>query len=94
MFHPEDTLSTFCGSPHYASPGNPSQIKNNRIEMVLAKIYTGPEVDVWSIGVILYALLSGQLPFKEKDSTELYSNIANAIYTIPPHFSQSKITCT
>lgn len=76
LFDPEDYLNTFCGSPFYASP-----------EMILGKQYVGPEVDVWSLGVILFALLGGHLPFRDSNSTELYRKIANAIYTMPDYFS-------
>jgi len=44
--------STFCGTPAFAAP-----------EMILAKKYTGPEVDIWSLGVILYSVISGTFPF-------------------------------
>lgn len=74
LFDPADYLNTFCGSPFYASP-----------EMILGKQYVGPEVDIWSLGVILFALLSGHLPFRDNVSSELYRKIANAIYTMPEY---------
>jgi len=48
----EDLLKTFCGSPLYASP-----------EIVLGHPYKGPEVDCWSLGVLLYTLVYGAMPF-------------------------------
>lgn len=45
--------STFCGTPAYAAP-----------EMILGKKYVGPEVDIWSMGVVLYSMITGVFPFE------------------------------
>lgn len=57
-------LRTSCGSPNYAAP-----------EVVSGKLYAGPEVDVWSCGVILYALLCGALPFDDENIPNLFKKI-------------------
>ena len=60
----EDLLVTPCGSPCYASP-----------EMVAGKKYDGVKIDVWSTGIILYAMLCGYLPFEDKDNDVLFDKI-------------------
>lgn len=65
-------LTTSCGSPNYAAP-----------EVISGKLYFGPEVDVWSCGVILYALLCGCLPFDEDSVPLLFSKIKKGKYSIP-----------
>ncbi|KAJ3151684.1 hypothetical protein HDU89_001732 [Geranomyces variabilis] len=77
-FTVEGLLDTFCGSPFYAAP-----------EMILGKKYEGPEVDMWSLGVILFALLCGHLPFDDENMKELYRKIANGSYTCPDHLLPS-----
>jgi serine/threonine protein kinase len=59
-----DFLRTSCGSPNYAAP-----------EVISGKLYAGPEVDVWSCGVILYALLCGTLPFDDEHVPTLFRKI-------------------
>ncbi|CAD6333096.1 unnamed protein product [Miscanthus lutarioriparius] len=71
-------LKTSCGSPNYAAP-----------EVISGKLYAGPEVDVWSCGVILYALLCGTLPFDDENIPNLFKKIKGGIYTLPSHFSPS-----
>ncbi|XP_020087592.1 serine/threonine protein kinase OSK1-like [Ananas comosus] len=71
-------LKTSCGSPNYAAP-----------EVISGKLYAGPEVDVWSCGVILYALLCGTLPFDDENIPNLFKKIKGGIYTLPSHLSSS-----
>ena len=70
-------LKTACGSPCYAPP-----------EMLLGKKYKGPPADIWSCGVVLYALLCGRLPFDDPSTTKLYDKITTADFSIPPHISK------
>jgi 5'-AMP-activated protein kinase, catalytic alpha subunit len=57
-------LTTACGSPCYAAP-----------EMIAGKRYKGVDVDIWSSGVTLYAMLVGYLPFEDPNTVQLYRQI-------------------
>lgn len=61
-------LLTSCGSPNYAAP-----------EVINGMRYTGPEIDVWSCGVILYVMLCGRLPFEDDDVNVLFAKIARQL---------------
>ncbi|KAK3309159.1 kinase-like domain-containing protein [Chaetomium strumarium] len=69
-------LKTSCGSPNYAAP-----------EVIGGKLYAGPEVDVWSCGVILYVLLVGRLPFDHEHIPTLFAKIARGSYMVPTWMS-------
>ena len=60
----EKHLVTCCGSPAYAAP-----------ELIAGKQYLGSEADLWSMGVLLYALLCGFLPFDDDNIAFLYKKI-------------------
>ena len=62
-----ELLKTACGSPCYAAP-----------EMIAGKKYHGTNVDIWSCGVILFALICGYLPFEDPNTSLLYKKILNA----------------
>ncbi|KAJ3099174.1 hypothetical protein HDU97_003369 [Phlyctochytrium planicorne] len=69
-------LETSCGSPHYASP-----------EIIKGIKYDGPSADLWSCGVILYALLTGNLPFDDENIRRLLLKVKQGNYQIPDHVS-------
>ncbi|MED6131571.1 SNF1- protein kinase catalytic subunit alpha kin10 [Stylosanthes scabra] len=60
---------------------------DSRRNVISGKLYAGPEVDVWSCGVILYALLCGTLPFDDENIPNLFKKIKGGIYTLPSHLS-------
>ncbi|KAI0352375.1 Pkinase-domain-containing protein [Trametes cingulata] len=65
-------LQTACGSPHYAAP-----------EVIAGHAYDGTASDVWSCGVILYALLAGRLPFDDEDLPTLLEKVKIGKFTMP-----------
>ena len=67
-------LKTSCGSPHYASP-----------EIIEGHTYDAKVTDVWSIGVILYALITGSLPFDHDNIPTLLSMVTKGVYQTPAH---------
>nr|AZZ65890.1 AMP-activated protein kinase alpha subunit [Gecarcinus lateralis] len=73
-------LRTSCGSPNYAAP-----------EVISGKLYAGPEVDVWSCGIILYALLCGTLPFDDEHVPTLFRKIKSGVFQIPDYLNQSVV---
>ncbi|CAL6060946.1 Kinase [Hexamita inflata] len=73
-----DKFQTACGSPSYVAP-----------EVLSGRGYHGPQVDIWSCGIILYAMLCGNLPFEDDDRSQLFKKISNGQFTIPPFISPS-----
>ncbi|XP_024886388.1 maternal embryonic leucine zipper kinase-like [Temnothorax curvispinosus] len=74
-------LYTSCGSPTYAAP-----------ELIMGKKYLGSEVDIWSMGVLLYALLCGFLPFDDNNLENLYKKILTGKYEEPYWLSNDSKT--
>lgn len=74
-------LRTSCGSPNYAAP-----------EVISGKLYAGPEVDIWSCGVILYALLCGTLPFDDEHVPTLFRKIKSGIFPIPEYLNKTVVS--
>jgi len=75
-YKPGETLKTACGSPCYAAP-----------EMIQGKRYHGSHVDIWSCGVILYALVCGYLPFEDPNTNNLYKKIISGEFKMPKFLS-------
>lgn len=72
----EKLLETSCGSPHYASP-----------EIVAGKNYHGAPSDIWSCGIILFALLTGHLPFDDENIRKLLMKVQNGRFIMPTDLS-------
>ncbi|KAF2199404.1 protein kinase kin1 [Delitschia confertaspora ATCC 74209] len=76
LFSPRNYLKTFCGSLYFAAP-----------ELLQAKQYTGPEVDVWSFGIVLYVLVCGKVPFDDQSMPQLHAKIKKGHVDYPPWLS-------
>jgi len=72
LYDPSNHLGTFCGSLYFAAP-----------ELLNAKVYTGPEVDVWSFGVVLYVLVCGKVPFDDQSMPALHAKIKRGLVEYP-----------
>ncbi|KAL2818271.1 hypothetical protein BJX63DRAFT_68455 [Aspergillus granulosus] len=73
LFSPRSLLKTFCGSLYFAAP-----------ELLQARQYTGPEVDVWSFGIVLYVLVCGKVPFDDQSMPKLHAKIKQGVFEYPP----------
>ncbi|KAI8577803.1 hypothetical protein K450DRAFT_250077 [Umbelopsis ramanniana AG] len=77
LYSPKSMLSTFCGSLYFAAP-----------ELLQATKYTGPEVDVWSFGVVLFVLVTGRVPFDDTSMPALHAKIKSGVVEYPDHMSR------
>ncbi|CAB1324172.1 unnamed protein product [Coregonus sp. 'balchen'] len=77
MMSDGEFLRTSCGSPNYAAP-----------EVISGRLYAGPEVDIWSCGVILYALLCGTLPFDDEHVPTLFKKIRGGVFYMPEYLTR------
>ena len=89
LYKENQLLKTACGSPCYAAP-----------EMIAGKKYKPLNVDIWSSGVIMFALICGYLPFDDNDTQALYRKILRGEYTLPAFVSKAasdllkRVLCT
>ena len=80
LFSPRFLLKTFCGSLYFAAP-----------ELLQARQYTGPEVDVWSFGIVLYVLVCGKVPFDDQSMPQLHAKIKRGVVDYPQWLSAGKL---
>ncbi|KYR02959.1 putative protein serine/threonine kinase [Tieghemostelium lacteum] len=80
IIQPGKLMDSFCGSPLYAAP-----------EILKAERYYGPPVDIWSLGVIMYAVLCGNLPWEGENQAEISHNSVHGRYQDPTHLSKEAV---
>jgi hypothetical protein len=80
MFCPERQLTTYCGSLYFAAP-----------ELLHATPYNGPEVDIWSLGVVIYVMVTGSVPFDDKSMPGLHEKIKRGEVNYPAHLGEECI---
>ncbi|OBA21326.1 Pkinase-domain-containing protein, partial [Metschnikowia bicuspidata var. bicuspidata NRRL YB-4993] len=81
LYTPHHLLKTYCGSLYFAAP-----------ELLCAKPYTGPEVDVWSFGVVLYVLVCGKVPFDDPVVSALHEKIKKGNVEYPSFISRECVS--
>lgn len=79
LFSPRAHLRTFCGSLYFAAP-----------ELLQARQYIGPEVDVWSFGIVLYVLVCGKVPFDDQNMPALHAKIKRGVVEYPQWLSNGE----
>lgn len=77
LFSTQSHLSTFCGSLYFAAP-----------ELLSAQEYTGPEVDIWSLGIVFYVLVCGRVPFDDPNMPALHAKIKKGNVSYPNWLSK------
>lgn len=80
LYSPRSLLKTFCGSLYFAAP-----------ELLNARQYTGPEVDVWSFGIVLYVLVCGKVPFDDQSMPQLHAKIKRGHVEYPQWLTAGRL---